>query len=90
MATSAPSGLPLSPGTPARWRAFATWVESLPIPRLLRLAYVLWAGVVTLLSVRFFCGYLLKQTGGEWSAPLDDVFIHFDYARSTAEGAPFQ
>lgn len=30
------------------------------------------------------------QTGGEWSAPLDDVFIHFDYARATARGFPFQ
>lgn len=30
------------------------------------------------------------QTGGVWSAPLDDVFIHFDYARSTARGYPFQ
>jgi hypothetical protein len=27
---------------------------------------------------------------GPWSAPLDDVFIHFDFARSTARGAPFQ
>lgn len=25
-----------------------------------------------------------------WSAPLDDVFIHFDFARSTARGYPFQ
>jgi hypothetical protein len=25
-----------------------------------------------------------------WSAPLDDVFIHFDYARATARGYPFQ
>src|SRR5262245_7045227 len=33
---------------------------------------------------------MLKQTGGEWSAPLDDVFIHFDYARSTALGHPFE
>lgn len=24
-----------------------------------------------------------------WSAPLDDVFIHYDFARSTARGAPF-
>jgi hypothetical protein len=31
-----------------------------------------------------------QQTGGLWSAPLDDVFIHFDYARATARGAPFQ
>ncbi len=27
---------------------------------------------------------------GLWSAPLDDVFIHFDFARSTARGFPFQ
>ena len=27
---------------------------------------------------------------GLWSAPLDDVFIHFDFARSTARGYPFQ
>lgn len=26
----------------------------------------------------------------EWSAPLDDVFIHFDFARATAQGFPFQ
>lgn len=25
-----------------------------------------------------------------WSAPLDDVFIHFDFARSVARGAPFE
>lgn len=33
---------------------------------------------------------MLTQTGGTWSAPLDDVFIHFDYARATARGYPFQ
>src|SRR5262245_33179081 len=33
---------------------------------------------------------MLVQTGGDWSAPLDDVFIHFDYARATARGYPFQ
>ncbi|MEI9941223.1 MAG: hypothetical protein WDO69_28730 [Pseudomonadota bacterium] len=27
---------------------------------------------------------------GTWSAPLDDVFIHFDFARQTARGKPFQ
>ena len=52
--------------------------------------FVVWAAVSTLLSARMFYGYMLKQTGGEWSAPLDDVFIHFDYARSTAEGHPFE
>ena len=33
---------------------------------------------------------MFQQTGGEWSAPLDDVFIHFDYARAAASGAPFE
>lgn len=54
------------------------------------LLYAVWAAVFTLASARLFYGYMLKQTGGEWSAPLDDVFIHFDYARSTARGYPFQ
>ncbi|MCL2724384.1 MAG: hypothetical protein FWD69_08105 [Polyangiaceae bacterium] len=52
--------------------------------------YVLWAAAWTLTSARSFYGYMLKQTGGEWSAPLDDVFIHFDYARATALGHPFE
>lgn len=52
--------------------------------------YALWAAVCTLVSARAFYGYMLKQTGGEWSAPLDDVFIHFDYARATALGHPFE
>jgi hypothetical protein len=52
--------------------------------------YIFWAGLCTLISARIFYGYMLKQTAGEWSAPLDDVFIHFDYARSTAEGHPFE
>ncbi|HEY8076823.1 MAG TPA: hypothetical protein VIF62_22005 [Labilithrix sp.] len=52
--------------------------------------YAIWAAATTLCSARLFYGYMLKQTGGEWSAPLDDVFIHFDYARSTALGHPFE
>jgi len=52
--------------------------------------FVLWAAVATIGCARNFYGFMLKQTGGEWSAPLDDVFIHFDYARSTAQGYPFQ
>jgi hypothetical protein len=30
------------------------------------------------------------KTAGPWSAPLDDVFIHFDFARSIARGHPFE
>src|SRR5438874_10295190 len=52
--------------------------------------YAAWAAIVTLANARTFYGYMLVQTGGEWSAPLDDVFIHFDYARATARGFPFQ
>ena len=53
-------------------------------------AYLAIAALATLLSARVFYGYMRQQTGGEWSAPLDDVFIHFDYARATARGYPFQ
>ncbi len=42
------------------------------------------------IAARTFYGYMHIQTGGQWSAPLDDVFIHFDYARATARGYPFQ
>jgi hypothetical protein len=62
----------------------------LPLRRLDPYAYAAWAAIATLASARSFYGYMLKQTGGEWSAPLDDVFIHFDYARATALGHPFE
>jgi hypothetical protein len=52
--------------------------------------YALWAGLCVIVCARSFYGYMLRQTGGEWSAPLDDVFIHFDYARATARGHPFE
>jgi hypothetical protein len=55
-----------------------------------RLAYGLVAAACVLIAARRFYGELLAQTGGEWSAPLDDVFIHFDYARSIARGYPFE
>ncbi len=55
-----------------------------------RVLYVLWAAAWTLACARQFYGYMMMQTGGEWSAPLDDVFIHFDYARAAAEGHPFE
>jgi hypothetical protein len=58
--------------------------------RLDRPLFIAWAGAMTLASARSFYGYMLKQTGGEWSTPLDDVFIHFDYARATALGHPFE
>jgi hypothetical protein len=58
--------------------------------RLDRPLYVLWAAAWTIASARTFYLYMLKQTGGEWSAPLDDVFIHFDFARAAARGHPFE
>jgi hypothetical protein len=67
--------------TRPEWKKLARWEPSL---------YALWAAVCTLSSGRTFYGYMMKQTGGEWSAPLDDVFIHFDYARATALGHPFE
>ena len=52
--------------------------------------YIAWAALWTLGSATAFYRAMLQQTGGEWSAPLDDVFIHFDYAREAARGHPFQ
>lgn len=53
-------------------------------------AFAVFAGVCVLLVARTFYGRMHAETGGEWSAPLDDVFIHFDFARATARGYPFQ
>jgi len=70
-----------------RARTLLAWKRVAPWEPLL---YTLWAGLATLSSGRTFYGYMMKQTRGEWSAPLDDVFIHFDYARATALGHPFE
>ncbi|HEY6561143.1 MAG TPA: hypothetical protein VI072_27895 [Polyangiaceae bacterium] len=35
-------------------------------------------------------GAILSRTGGEPAVPLDDAFIHFQYARSFIEGAPLR
>lgn len=66
--------------------------------------YAAFAGFCILFVANLFYGALRLQLGyaqsyssgelltptGVWSAPLDDVFIHFDFARSTARGYPFQ
>lgn len=52
--------------------------------------YALFCIACTVFAATHFYGYMLVQTKGIWSAPLDDVFIHFDYARSFARGFPFQ
>jgi hypothetical protein len=62
--------------------------------------YALVGGACTLWVARLFYASMREQlalTGagaapglGDWSAPLDDVFIHFDVARATARGFPLQ
>lgn len=66
--------------------------------------YAAFAGLAILYVADLFFGALRLQLGyaqsyssgelltptGIWSAPLDDVFIHFDFARATARGYPFQ
>lgn len=52
--------------------------------------FAVYAGLCILSAAALFYRSLHAQTGGEWSAPLDDVFIHFDYARATARGFPFE
>src|SRR5205823_2201400 len=58
--------------------------------RLDPIAYAIWAAAWTIASAHAFYRSMAMQTGGEWSAPLDDVFIHFDFARATALGHPFE
>jgi hypothetical protein len=54
------------------------------------LLYALFSATCTVYVAAAFYGYMRLQTRGQWSAPLDDVFIHFDYGRSFARGHPFQ
>src|SRR6185369_9876724 len=79
-------GLP----APIGYATIASVVKAGAVRTVDRALYVLFAGWITVAVARAFYGYMLVQTGGEWSAPLDDVFIHFDYARATARGYPFQ
>src|SRR5439155_27355529 len=62
----------------ARWAAVDPWL------------YRFFAGACVVWSAALFYGAMHLQTNGVWSAPLDDVFIHFDYARASARGYPFQ
>jgi hypothetical protein len=52
--------------------------------------FAAFASACVLYAATLFYGAMLVQTRGQWSAPLDDVFIHFDYARATARGYPFE
>ena len=77
--------------------------ESKRIPPWLDMAlYAVVSGVATVLVARLFYSALRLQlfyssARGEaylrpedWSAPLDDVFIHFDFARAVVRGYPFE
>jgi hypothetical protein len=59
-------------------------------PAIDRVLFPAFALGCTVYSAVTFYGYMHLQTRGEWSAPLDDVFIHFDYARAAARGFPFE
>ena len=52
--------------------------------------FAIWCGAAAGFVAGIFVESMLVQTGGEYSAPLDDVFIHFDYARAAARGFPLQ
>jgi hypothetical protein len=73
-----------------RWSTLVSARNCARVRRLDRTLYPLWAALCTLVSANSFYRSMFQQTGGEWSAPLDDVFIHFDYARAAAGGAPFE
>jgi len=59
-------------------------------PAVDRVLFPAFAVACTVYSAATFYGYMHVQTRDEWSAPLDDVFIHFDYARAAARGFPFE
>lgn len=56
-------------------------------------ALTLWVGCLFYASMRQQILYTSDQplaSPSDWSGPLDDVFIHFDFARASARGHPFQ
>jgi hypothetical protein len=54
------------------------------------LRHTLFATALTLVCASAFYVPALQATHGDWPAPLDDVFIHYDFARSTATLHPFE
>ncbi|WP_437667360.1 hypothetical protein [Sorangium sp. So ce1182] len=57
-----------------------------------RTRLLLWhasAALPVLGAAAAFYGPALARTGGAWPAPLDDVYIHFGFARAAALGHPF-
>jgi hypothetical protein len=81
-----------------------------PVKRLTTWAYLLFAGIATLIAARAFFDVRALHLGFAeaarqaapsssplrslepiwWSAPLDDTFIHFDFARAFARFHPFE
>ncbi|WP_437817310.1 hypothetical protein [Sorangium sp. So ce1078] len=56
-----------------------------------RIRLLLWhasAAIPILGAAAAFYGPALARTGGVWPAPLDDVYIHFGFARAAALGHP--
>jgi hypothetical protein len=52
--------------------------------------HALFAAAITLACASAFYARALVATHGDWPAPLDDVFIHYDFARSTSQLHPFE
>ncbi len=52
--------------------------------------FVLWASAVTLFTAALFYGPARAASPDAWPAPLDDVYIHYDFARALAHGHPFE
>ncbi|WP_437551805.1 hypothetical protein WME97_10860 [Sorangium sp. So ce367] len=58
-------------------------------PRIRPLLWHASAAIPVLGAAAAFYGPALARTGGVWPAPLDDVYIHFGFARAAALGHPF-
>jgi hypothetical protein len=63
----------------------ARWPGSLPGS-----LHALFAGALIATCAFAFYAPALHATRGDWPAPLDDVFIHYDFAKATAHHHPFE
>ena len=53
-------------------------------------AFAIFAALATAAAAAAFYGPALRACRGDFPVPLDDVFIHFDFARSFCRGHPFE
>jgi hypothetical protein len=53
-------------------------------------AHAAFAALLVLGCAAAFYAPAVAATGGDWPVPLDDVFIHYDFARATAHLHPFE